>query len=69
MHRIAQITKITTLKPRDSDGTKYLPFDVYSFTDGGVYSSYNVAITQGRPKPRKTFTEFEPVTFPTEASA
>lgn len=27
------------------------------------------AITHGRPSPRKTFTEFEPVTLPTAASA
>lgn len=27
------------------------------------------AISQGRPSPRKTLTEFEPVTFPTALSA
>ena len=26
-------------------------------------------MTHGRPRPRKTFTEFEPVTLPTDASA
>lgn len=31
--------------------------------------SYRVATTHGRPSPRKTFTEFEPVTLPTAASA
>ena len=41
---------------------------------GTLYSSLfwrlqMTAMTQGRPRPKKTFTEFEPVTFPTAASA
>jgi len=34
-----------------------------------LYASYVAAITHGRPSPRKTLTELEPVTFPTAASA
>ena len=34
-----------------------------------VEVSYKVPITHGRPSPRKTLTEFEPVTFPTAESA
>jgi len=30
---------------------------------------YVEAITHGRPRPRNTFTEFDPVTFPTAESA
>ena len=42
--------------------------------EGTLYSSsfqrlQMTAMTQGRPRPRKTLTELEPVTFPTAASA
>jgi len=66
---MAQITNTTTLKPRDSDGTKYFPWETYPLTLGGVCSSYIVATTHGNPKPRYTLTELDPVTFAIEASA
>ena len=69
MQRKAQKMNTTTLNPRDSDGTKQVPPESYPFTAGGVLSSQRVAITQGRPRPRNTFTEFDPVTLPTDASA
>merc|ERR1719258_618723 len=39
-------------------------------TLGGVYEEFAPqTMSQGRPRPRKTLTEFEPVTLPTELSA
>ena len=64
--KIIQITatlqNTTTLNPRVSAGTKY-PYSLPT-----LYS-YRVAITQGRPNPKNTFTEFDPVTLPTAESA
>lgn len=34
-----------------------------------LFKVHMVAIIQGRPRPRKTFTQFEPVMFPTASSA
>ena len=41
----------------------------YPFENSGVINSHVAAIIQGRPSPRRTFTEFEPMTFPTAESA
>ena len=63
IHAIAQITKTTTEKPSAPAGTKYFPFPL-----GLLYSQMR-ATTQGSPRPRNTFTLFDPVTFPIAASA
>lgn len=60
----ATTTKTITVNPRDAAGTKYTPvsFAVLPY-------SHMEAMTHGRPSPRNTLTEFEPVTFPTAESA
>lgn len=60
------IRNIITENPRSPDGVSY------GFTDpsGSLrLLLYVDAITQGNPSPRKTLTEFEPVTLPTAESA
>lgn len=62
MQNTDAIMNTSTEKPNGPEGTSYKPFSELFF-------EYIVPISQGRPKPRKTFTEFEPVTFPIAASA
>lgn len=62
----ARTPKTITLKPRERAGTKYPSKSGSSpyFNDSKV-----VATIHGRPSPKKTLTEFEPVTLPTASSA
>ena len=55
-----QIKKIATVNPNDPAGTSYFIL---------IEEQYIALITQGRPRPKNTFTELEPVTLPTAASA
>lgn len=57
---IAQTRKHATVKPSAPAGTSYLEL---------FFSAYIALITHGRPRPKKIFTELEPVTLPTAASA
>lgn len=54
------IKKRNTEKAKFPAGTSYFML---------LFLDHVEAITHGRPSPRKTFTEFEPVTFPTAESA
>jgi len=57
---IEQIKKMATVNPSAPAGTSYLEL---------CLEAYIALITHGSPKPKKTFTELEPVTLPTAASA
>jgi len=59
-HMIEQIKKIATVNPNFPAGTSYSLL---------CLDAYIELITHGSPRPKKTLTEFEPVTLPTAASA
>merc|ERR1719335_1842379 len=49
--------------------TKVLLYLACHLSDGPSASQYEAPIIHARPSPRKTLTEFDPVTLPTDASA
>lgn len=61
-HRTATIRNRYTENEREPAGTMYFLFGKFTW-------KYIAAITHGRPRPRNTFTEFEPVMFPMAESA
>lgn len=63
------IKQVTEQAKKTITEQERLPGGVMYCSGGDLVSWYVEAITHGNPRPRNTFTEFDPVTFPTAESA